>query len=90
MKSISVTKARNNLAEILNQVRYQAKQFVIERRGEPVAVLVAPKQLEEKVVKGINPSKTAGKIDLEKSGYSIEEIFEKIKEPYDEKSLFGR
>lgn len=90
MKSISVTQARKNLAEVLNQVRYQAKQFVIERRGEPVAVLVAPEQLEKKAAKGINPSKTAGKINLKKSGYSIEDIFEKIKEPYDKKSLSGR
>jgi len=48
MTSISVTQARNNLAEILNQLVYQAENFVIRHRGEPVAVLVSSEKLKKK------------------------------------------
>lgn len=94
MKSISVTQARNNLAEILNQVAYQAERFVIQRRGKPVAVLVSPKKLkryrEDGQGKGRNPSETAGVFSLADADIEIDELFSELKSPYEEESLLGR
>lgn len=92
MKDISVTQARNNLAEILNQVVYQAERFLIRRRGEPVAVLVSPDEITEEgqtSYSGVKPSKTAGVLSLEDSSLSIEDLYERLKKPYERKSLLG-
>lgn len=87
-----MTQARNNLAEILNQVVYQAEKFLIQRRGEPVAVLSAPDESaadSSTSQRGVNPSETAGTLSLKGSGLSIEDLYERIKTPYDRKSLLG-
>lgn len=88
MKTISVTEARNNLAEILNQVAYKTQKFLIKRRGKPVAVLVSPEQAIKVLdQQGINPSNTAGELDFE--DVDMEQVFKQIKEPYDKESLLG-
>lgn len=40
-RKISATELAKGLSDILNRVRYRGEQFVVERNGEPVAV-VAP------------------------------------------------
>ena len=52
MEQISADDARKNFAELLNEVRYQGKQFVITRRGKPLAKL-AP--LEEGDIQSDSP-----------------------------------
>lgn len=92
MQDVSVTQARNNLAEIINRVVYQAEEFLIRRRGEPVAVLVAPDEViaDKKANKvGVNPSETAGTLSLKDTDITIDEIYEGIKAPYDRKSILG-
>lgn len=41
MEHISVLEARDRLAEILNRVAFAGEQFVLERRGKPVAALIS-------------------------------------------------
>jgi len=38
-KTISATDAKNNFSEILSLVAYKGEQFVIERKGKPIAIL---------------------------------------------------
>jgi prevent-host-death family protein len=38
-RSISVTDASRNLADVVNRVRYRGEEFLIEKGGEPVARL---------------------------------------------------
>jgi prevent-host-death family protein len=40
-KTISAMKARQNLGQIMNEVALRGDDFVIERAGKPVAVLVS-------------------------------------------------
>jgi prevent-host-death family protein len=40
-KTISAMKARQNLGQIMNEVSLRGDDFVIERAGKPVAVLVS-------------------------------------------------
>lgn len=42
MTTLSIAKARNNLAEAINRVSYGGERVVFARRGKPVAVLVSP------------------------------------------------
>ncbi len=39
-RTISATAARNNFSELLSQVLYHQEEFVIERKGKPIAVLI--------------------------------------------------
>jgi prevent-host-death family protein len=40
-KTISAMKARQNLGQIMNEVSLRGDDFIIERAGKPVAVLVS-------------------------------------------------
>jgi prevent-host-death family protein len=40
-KTISAIKARQNLGQIMNEVSLKGDEFVIERAGKPIAVLVS-------------------------------------------------
>ncbi len=42
MTTLSIVKARNNLADAINRVSYGGERVVFARRGKPVAVLVSP------------------------------------------------
>lgn len=47
MKTISASEARNNFSEIISLVAYKGEEFVIERKGKPVAV-ISPKKSKSK------------------------------------------
>ena len=55
--TITVTELTRNLSDILNRVFYRGEEFMITRKGEPVATLAAPPR-----------AKTAGEI-LDKIGH---------------------
>lgn len=42
LQKISSTKARNNFSDILGQVYYGGKRFVVNKLGKPVAVIINP------------------------------------------------
>jgi len=44
--SLPVSKARQELAELINRVAYKGERIVIERRGKNVAALVPTEDLE--------------------------------------------
>jgi prevent-host-death family protein len=46
-KTISALKARRNLGQILEAVYYRGDQYVIERAGKPMAVVVPIEQFEQ-------------------------------------------
>ncbi|MBI2029267.1 type II toxin-antitoxin system Phd/YefM family antitoxin [Candidatus Gottesmanbacteria bacterium] len=92
MKSVSISDARNNLAELVNQVAYGNQQIIIKKMGKPLAILINTEEFtHKKTVRktGKLPSLTAGTIKAPKS-FDITKVFEAIKEPYDTKSLLGR
>ncbi len=46
-RTISVSQARNNFSELLSQVYYQGQQFLLQKMGRPMAVLINLEDLLE-------------------------------------------
>ena len=46
MSKLSVTKARDGLAEAVNQVHYRGERVILERHGKPVAAIVSVEDLK--------------------------------------------
>jgi len=46
---VSITKARNNLSELVNQVYYQGRQFLVKKMDKPMAVLIKIEDLKDLV-----------------------------------------
>lgn len=46
MEDLSISEARESLAEIVNRVVYQGERVVLRRHGKPVAALVSADDLE--------------------------------------------
>jgi prevent-host-death family protein len=46
MADLSISEARDTLAEIVNRVAYQGERVVLRRHGKPVAALVPAADLE--------------------------------------------
>lgn len=45
MKRVSATHARNNFSELLSLVAFQNEQFLVQRKGKPIAAIVPPKDV---------------------------------------------
>ncbi|OGG26452.1 hypothetical protein A2960_06260 [Candidatus Gottesmanbacteria bacterium RIFCSPLOWO2_01_FULL_39_12b] len=92
MKIVSITQARNDFADLINQVSYTSQQIIIQKMGKPVAALVNIKELNMPVKNAQStqpPSATAGTISISHK-INMEKVFRVIKEPYDRQSLLGR
>lgn len=48
MKSVTAKYARQNFAELLNEVHYGQKKILITRSGKPLVVLVSVKESQNK------------------------------------------
>lgn len=46
-QTISVSRARNNFSELINQVYYQGRQFLVAKMGRPMAVLIKVEDLKD-------------------------------------------
>jgi antitoxin Phd len=46
MKRLNTSTARDELAELLNQVAYAGERFILHRRGKNVAAIVSMEDLE--------------------------------------------
>jgi len=46
LKTINALKARRNLGQLLEEVFYNKDQFVIERAGKAMAVVISPTEFE--------------------------------------------
>ena len=62
-EKVRVTEAKAHLSELMARVGYGGERFVIERRGRPLAALVAVEDLE-RLEKGDSTSRSVGAIGL--------------------------
>jgi prevent-host-death family protein len=77
MNSISITKARETLADLVNTVYYRDEMYLLTRRNKKLAALIPPKQLRifvkllrlfedeidhEDTVKALNEARNLGTI----------------------------
>lgn len=44
---VSMVEAKSHLAELVGQVKFGGKRFVLERRGQPMAVLISIEEYEQ-------------------------------------------
>lgn len=51
MKTVSAKYARQNFAEILNEVHFGQKKILITRSGKPLVILVSAKENQTKKTK---------------------------------------
>lgn len=67
VKTISAIKARKNLGQLLEEVYYQGAQYIIERAGRPMAVVVPLQQLEERKDKAGTAKRTTQEREAEQT-----------------------
>ncbi|MBI2012224.1 type II toxin-antitoxin system Phd/YefM family antitoxin [Candidatus Daviesbacteria bacterium] len=48
MKSVTAKYARQNFAEVLNEVHFGRKNILITRSGKPLVVLISTRDLKQK------------------------------------------
>ncbi len=51
MKTVTARQARQNFADVLNEVYYGRKKVLITRSGRPVVILSSARNLEERTKK---------------------------------------
>ena len=49
---VGMVQAKSNLAELVGQVKYGGKRFVLERRGRPMAMLISIEEYEQWQARG--------------------------------------
>ena len=84
-KPLSVSEARDKLAEVIGQVQYGGERVTISRRGKPVAVVVSVadaawlEAMEDKIDIELA---CEGKAEMERLGgktYTLEEVMAELK-----------
>jgi len=87
-KRIGVAQAKAKLSELLARVAYGDEQYVIERRGKPVAALVSVEDLERLEAASAQPAEPNAFWELAglwKGVMSDEEVDEFLKAVYEER-----
>jgi prevent-host-death family protein len=46
-QTVSMAEAKSKLSEIVGQVKYGGKEYILERRGQPMAVLISIETYEQ-------------------------------------------
>lgn len=59
-KAVGMTEAKSRLAELVGQAKYGGKTFVLERRGQPMAVLISVDEFERLKAAAGQPESAAG------------------------------
>jgi prevent-host-death family protein len=49
---VSMVEAKSRLAELVGQVKFGGKQYILERRGRPMAMLISIEEYEQLRVQG--------------------------------------
>jgi prevent-host-death family protein len=49
---VSMVEAKSHLAELVGQVKFGGKQYILERRGRPMAMLISIEEYEQLRVQG--------------------------------------
>ncbi len=86
LKTINALKARRNLGQLLEEVFYKGDQFVIQRAGKSMAVVISPSEYEAyrkqrerdmQVLDGIREKNAGAK--AEEIGRDVREAIEAVR-----------
>ena len=53
MNTMTSTDLARNLSDVLNRVRYRGEQFVVQKHGEPIALISPPVSIMGRTLKDI-------------------------------------
>ena len=86
LKTINALKARRNLGQLLEEVFYKGDQFVIQRAGKPMAVVISPSEYEayrkqrEEDMQGLDSIREKNKgVKLEEIEKDVQEAIEAVR-----------
>lgn len=74
LKEINALKARQNLGQLLEAVFYKGDQFVIQRAGKSMAVVISPSEYEIYLRQREEDMKVFDKIRKKNKGVGPEEV----------------
>jgi prevent-host-death family protein len=57
---VGMVEAKSKLAELVGQVKYGGKRFILERRGRPMAVLISIDEFEHLRASAVQPETGTG------------------------------
>ena len=78
LKTINALKARQNLGQLLEEVFYKDNQFMIERAGKAMAVVISPAEYEIYKKQREQDMKIFDEIRKKNKGANLEEVEDDI------------
>ena len=80
LKTINALKARRNLGQLLEEVFYKGDQFVIQRAGKSMAVVISPSEYEAYRKQREKDMQALDRIREKNKGAKVEEIEKDVRE----------
>jgi prevent-host-death family protein len=80
LKTINALKARRNLGQLLEEVFYKGDQFVIQRAGKSMAVVISPEEYETYRKQRGQDMKIFDEIRKKNKGAKAEEVEKDVQE----------
>ncbi len=80
LKTINALKARRNLGQLLDEVFYKGDQFVIQRAGKSMAVVISPSEYEAYRKQREKDMQVLDRIREKNKGAKLEEIEKDVQE----------
>ena len=80
LKTINALKARRNLGQLLEEVFYKGDQFVIQRAGKSMAVVISPSEYEAYQRQRESEMKVFDEIRKKNDGAKLEEVDSDVQE----------
>lgn len=80
LKAINALKARKNLGQLLEEVFYKGDQFIIQRAGKPMAVVISPSEYEAYMKQRKKDMGILDDIRKKNMGAQLEEVEKDVQE----------
>ena len=80
LKTINALKARRNLGQLLEEVFYKGDQFVIQRAGKSMAVVISPSEYEAYRKQREKDMQVLDRIREKNKGAKLEEVEKDVQE----------
>ena len=79
-KTINALKARQNLGQLLEEVFYKGDQFIIQRAGKSMAVVISPLEYEMYLKQREEDMKALDEVRKKNEGADLKEVESDVKE----------
>lgn len=80
LKTVNALKARRNLGQLLEEVFYKGDQFIIQRAGKSMAVVISPSEYEAYRKQRQQDMKAFDRVRKKNRGAELEDIERDVQE----------